>query len=119
MDCHREVHLVQTTDPGLPVGRRGTPRLPSSFLLSLSFSPPSMPRPPAALTVQVFFQVGQSVVLGYLTDYFTIIEPTEQDTRNAYLLALGEFIIICMASVYILEVDCTLYFNTFPQITQK
>ena len=33
--------------------------------------------------------VSQSVVLGYLTDYFSIEEPTTEETRNAYLYALG------------------------------
>lgn len=34
--------------------------------------------------------VSQSVVLGYLTDYFSIQDPTTEDTRNAYLYALGK-----------------------------
>ena len=34
-------------------------------------------------------QVGQSVVLGYLTEYFSIQDPSSQDTRDAYLLAAG------------------------------
>lgn len=31
----------------------------------------------------------QSVILGFLTEYFNIEQPTERDTRNAYLYALG------------------------------
>ena len=34
-------------------------------------------------------QVGQSVVLGYLTEYFSIQDPSSQDTRDAYFLATG------------------------------
>ena len=33
--------------------------------------------------------VSQSVILGYLTDYFSIQDPSADDTRNAYLYALG------------------------------
>ena len=33
--------------------------------------------------------VSQSVVLGYLTDYFSIQDPSTEETRNAYLYALG------------------------------
>ena len=35
--------------------------------------------------------VSQSVVLGYLTDYFSIQQPTAEDTKNAYLYALGTY----------------------------
>ena len=39
------------------------------------------------------FQLGaliaQSLVLGYLTDYFGIENPSDMDTRNAYLYAAG------------------------------
>lgn len=31
----------------------------------------------------------QSVILGFLTEYFNIQQPTDRDTRNAYLYALG------------------------------
>lgn len=31
--------------------------------------------------------LSQSIVLGHLTSYFSIDEPTEEDTRNAYLFA--------------------------------
>ena len=33
--------------------------------------------------------ISQSVLLGYLTDYFGILEPSAEDTQNAYLYALG------------------------------
>ena len=38
--------------------------------------------------------VSQSVVLGYLTDYFNIQDPSSEDTRDAYLYALGMLWII-------------------------
>ena len=43
--------------------------------------------------IQMLLVVSQSVVLGYLTDYFSIQGPTTEDTRNAYLYALGIAII--------------------------
>ena len=42
------------------------------------------------LLSQVTFLVGQSVVLGYLTEYFSIQDPTAEDTRDAYLLAASK-----------------------------
>lgn len=39
--------------------------------------------------IQMLLVVLQSVVLGYLTDYFSIQDPTAEETRNAYLYALG------------------------------
>ena len=42
------------------------------------------------LNTQVSSLVAQSVVLGYLADYFSIDEPTAEDTRNAYLHAMGK-----------------------------
>ena len=39
---------------------------------------------------QVALQTGQAIVLGHLGSYFTLDEPTHQDTLNAYLLAAGE-----------------------------
>lgn len=50
---------------------------------------------PLSSSRQVSLQVAQSVVLGYLTDYFTIINPTPEDTRDAYLLAAGECPPLC------------------------
>jgi len=35
--------------------------------------------------------VSQSVVLGYLSDYFILDDPTPEDTRDAYLYAAGEW----------------------------
>jgi ATP-binding cassette subfamily C (CFTR/MRP) protein 4 len=46
--------------------------------------------------IEVALQVGQSVVLGYLANYFTIEDPTSDDTRDAYLLAGG---LVAMAFV--------------------
>ena len=37
-------------------------------------------------------QVVQALTLGYFTSYFTLSEPTSQDTQNAYLLATGTYI---------------------------
>ena len=37
-------------------------------------------------------QVGGSVILGYITDYFQIASPSEEETRNAYLYAMGEYV---------------------------
>ena len=34
--------------------------------------------------------ISQSIVLGYLTEYFGINEPTSEETRNAYLYAAGK-----------------------------
>ena len=34
--------------------------------------------------------MSQSVVLGYLTEYFSIQDPSPQETRDAYLFATGE-----------------------------
>ena len=34
--------------------------------------------------------IAQSIVLGYLTEFFGINEPTSEETRNAYLYAAGE-----------------------------
>ena len=41
-------------------------------------------------SIQTSSLVAQSVLLGSLADYFTIKEPTAEDTRNAYLYALGK-----------------------------
>jgi len=35
--------------------------------------------------------VSQSVVLGYLSDYFSLDEPTPEDTRDGYLYAAGKW----------------------------
>jgi ATP-binding cassette subfamily C (CFTR/MRP) protein 4 len=41
------------------------------------------------MLAEVALQVGQSVVLGYLANYFTISDPTPEVTRDAYLYAAG------------------------------
>ena len=41
--------------------------------------------------IQMLVVVFQSIVLGYLTDYFSIQDPSTKDTRNAYLYALGRY----------------------------
>ena len=47
--------------------------------------------------------IGQSILLGYLTDYFTIQNPTDVDTRKAYLYALGRLhcILMLLISTYL------------------
>ena len=42
--------------------------------------------------LQVAFLVSQSVILGYLVDYFGIQDPTSSETRDAYLYAAGEYV---------------------------
>ena len=44
-------------------------------------------------------QVAQSVVLGYLTDYFGIEEPTAEDTRDAYLYAMGILLFVVIVFI--------------------
>lgn len=34
--------------------------------------------------------VSSSVILGYLTEHLALATPSDEDTRNAYLLALGK-----------------------------
>lgn len=41
------------------------------------------------ISTQAGILLLQSVILGFLTEYFNIEEPTAEDTRNAYLYALG------------------------------
>ena len=43
--------------------------------------------------VQISLLVGQSIVLGYLSDYFVLDSPSTTDTRNAYLYATGMVIV--------------------------
>ena len=43
-------------------------------------------------SAQVSLLVGQSILLGYLTDYFVVDSPNATDTRNAYLYATGVLI---------------------------
>ena len=52
--------------------------------------------------------MSQSVVLGYLTEYFSIQDPSPQETRDAYLFATGEshdyhvaYCLTCMLSIEI------------------
>ena len=42
-----------------------------------------------AICKQVILLTGQSLSLGYLASYYTIDEPTPQETSNTYLLATG------------------------------
>ena len=46
-------------------------------------------------STQISSQVAQSVVLGHFADYFGIERPTDEDTRNAYLYALGNLPSFC------------------------
>ena len=45
------------------------------------------------MPLQVVCLISQSIVLGYLTEYFGINEPTSEETRNAYLYAAGKLAI--------------------------
>ena len=45
--------------------------------------------------IQIAAQVAQSILLGNLAGYFAIEEPTAEDTRNAYLYALGKLLYTC------------------------
>ena len=47
--------------------------------------------------------IAQSLILGYLTDYFGIENPTPSDTRDAYLYATGMSITIII-NVYIVNI---------------
>ena len=38
---------------------------------------------------QALFLVAQSLLLGYVTEYFDEDSPSEEETQKAYLLALG------------------------------
>ena len=40
--------------------------------------------------VQTALLVSSSVILGYLTEHLALTSPSEEDTRNAYLLAFGK-----------------------------
>lgn len=42
--------------------------------------------------LQLACLISQSVVLGFLTEYFGITEPTAEETRNAYLYAAGNLL---------------------------
>lgn len=59
-----------------------------------------------ALLFQTAILVCQSIVLGLLTDYFSIEAPTSEDTRSAYLNALGKQIepfrefLVCYVCMY-------------------
>lgn len=38
---------------------------------------------------EVSLQISQSVIIGYLGQYFVIVAPTPENTRDAYLYASG------------------------------
>ena len=40
--------------------------------------------------IQTALLVSSSVILGYLTEHLALTSPSEEDTRNAYLLAFGK-----------------------------
>ena len=49
------------------------------------------------ISVQVFLTVGQAVILGLLTRYFSLpcdVRNSAEETRNAYLYATGEVTMI-------------------------
>ena len=41
-------------------------------------------------TFQKGLLIGECILLGYFTEYFSIANPSHQDTRNAYLYASGK-----------------------------
>jgi len=45
--------------------------------------------PYVLLDLQAGILLSQSVILGYLAEYFSIEQPSQVDTRNAYLKAFG------------------------------
>lgn len=51
----------------------------------------------------------QSVILGLLTEYFNIDQPTQEDTRNAYLYALSTCVIIIIISTFLFSVYAIVY----------
>ena len=44
---------------------------------------------PHKLTPQAASQVAQSILVGNLAHYFSIVDPTEEETRHVYLSAAG------------------------------
>ena len=42
--------------------------------------------------IQVLLLTGQAVTLGYIASYFTLVDPTPQDTTNTYLLSTGAYV---------------------------
>ncbi|XP_064381893.1 ATP-binding cassette sub-family C member 4-like isoform X2 [Halichondria panicea] len=50
---------------------------------------------------KVALLVGQSVIIGYLTDYFSVPNPTVEEDRDAYLLAFG--LVACSLAVLLLH----------------
>ncbi len=42
--------------------------------------------------LQVVTLVAQSVIIGYLSDYFSASDPSAEDDRDAYLLAFGKLV---------------------------
>ena len=53
------------------------------------------------ISLQAGILLLQSIILGLLTEYFNIEEPTRVDTRNAYFYALGNNINNCILSFYV------------------
>ena len=41
--------------------------------------------------LQVAILIAQSIMLGDLSEYFGITDPTNEDTRDAYLYAVGKY----------------------------
>ena len=55
--------------------------------------------------------MSQSIVLGYLSDYFILDDPTPEDTRDAYLYAAGEW--WDPTSTNLLVVECRVPTSTY------
>ena len=56
--------------------------------------------------VQTALLVSSSVILGYLTEHLALTSPSEEDTRNAYLLAFGK------RQHYSVQYSCKLWVQT-------
>lgn len=55
----------------------------------------------ATFILQLACLISQSVVLGYLTEYFGINEPTAEETRNAYLYAAGKVAVFNLEVLFV------------------
>ena len=57
-------------------------------------------------TIQIAMLIALAEVVGYLSDYFVIESPTQEDTRNAYFYALT----ISLLSIILILVHAMAYY---------
>ena len=57
-------------------------------------------------TIQIAILIGLAEAVGYLSDYFVIESPTQEDTRNAYFYALT----ISLLSIILIPVHAMAYY---------